>query len=254
MRLTYNNISMSLEKLIQTRVPAEVAERVEQIAASEGLAVATWLRRLVNKEVNSMHIEAWIAEKSTPVNTNGPASYYLKRAKDISPAEIEFVLLHGPDPLHGHPGARVTPDYLTDMGWYKHVDSCDFVLAGSNKRWSVVRTVYDSASSEVLIVLSCQHFVQERTDESFLEQLSLAERFIKDIEEGNHNESPDSIEFTRQLYMRALATEAVNTITPLPNFNRFSQIITKLEELGSGQGPTAKEILDIEFSKKNRSS
>lgn len=250
MCFTYYRIPMPRDRLVQTRIPLATAEEVDRVAEREGMAVATWLRRLIMKEINSMYIEAWVSEKSRPANRNTHADYYLKRVKDISPTEIEFALLHGPAPYRAPAGAPVTPAFLEDVGWYQHIDDVDFVLKGSEKRWRVLRSFYDSNSRQMMIVLASKHFIRERTDHAFLEKLALAEKFIQDIERGDHRESDNTIEFSRQTIIRGLASEAAWTVTPLPNFGRFAKVISKLEELGHGAGPTAKEILDIEIGKK----
>src|SRR4051812_49297681 len=128
---------MALEHIIQTRIPIETAGQVEQIAAKEGLAVATWLRRLIIKEVNSMYIQAWVAQKGERPNVEAPCYYYLKRFKDFSAEEMEIVLLYGKG--NEKAGTPVTSGYLSTTGWYKDQDNYRFYLDDSPKPWSIVR-------------------------------------------------------------------------------------------------------------------
>jgi hypothetical protein len=141
---------MLTERLVQTRIPGEVAEQVDSLAAGEGLSVAAWLRRLILKEINSMYTEAWTAEKPVIASQDGPASYYLKRVKDLSATEVEFALIHGP--AHDRRG-NVTPGYLSDVNWYRNPDDYRFFLSGSPMPWSIVRLMHNTTAEEMLIVL-----------------------------------------------------------------------------------------------------
>jgi hypothetical protein len=142
---------MQLESLIQTRIPADAGQRVAAIAETEGLSVAAWLRRLVLKEVNKMHIETWVAEKSVTTPPTWKAEYYLERVHDISATEVEFKLRHGPG--SSSPGSSINPNGLRSIDWFKRPDEHHFFLHGSFKPWLLVRSFYDTTSDGLLIVL-----------------------------------------------------------------------------------------------------
>lgn len=147
------------EALIQTRIPMDIAERIAGLTNTEGLSVASWLRRLVMKEVNRMKSDAWFARKTEIPNTNGPARCYLERVHEFSPTEVEFGLLHGPS--HPFPGSPMSQEYLSDFAWYNQQDEHRFFLRGNPSPWSIARTVYDNTSGRMLIVLRIDKSSQE---------------------------------------------------------------------------------------------
>ena len=150
MRNTYFRI-MQLETLIQTRIPADAGQKVVAMATTEGLSIATWLRRLVLKEVNRMQIETWVDEKSVTTPPNRKAEYLLERVQDISATEVEFKLRLGPG--SSSPGSSIDPNGLRTTEWCKKPNGYHFFLRGSLKPWSFVRSFYDNTSAGLLVVL-----------------------------------------------------------------------------------------------------
>ena len=80
---------MALERIIQTRIPLSTANTVEELAAAEGLPVATWLRRLIVKEIGSMQTEAWVVENSSDVNYELVPNYLLRRLPGCSAGALQ---------------------------------------------------------------------------------------------------------------------------------------------------------------------
>lgn len=148
MRIAYDCI-MALEALVQSRVPHEVAGQVTALAASEGLSVAAWIRRLLIREVTRMRVLAWaVPGESTPFHpgTAPAATCVLERVGELSAVEVVFHVLDksgAPEPL----------DEVSRYGWFKEPEKYRFHLDGSPKPWIVVRTLWDSRSGRAELVL-----------------------------------------------------------------------------------------------------
>jgi hypothetical protein len=92
--------TMALETIIQTRIPADVAEGISAWAAAEGLTISAWLRRFVFREVTRMRVKARFLRLRRPHVPNemgqAPYPYILERASNMPANQMEFRLLYGP--------------------------------------------------------------------------------------------------------------------------------------------------------------
>jgi hypothetical protein len=143
---------MTLEALVQTRIPAQAGQRAASLARAEGLSVAAWLRRLILREVYPVYTEAWTGRRGHPVNQNGYAWYFLSRVQDLSETVAEFKIFLGPS----YDSDRWLP--MSALGaerqdWYQEPREHLFWLKGSKKPWSIKRTMEVSGQMCVILQL-----------------------------------------------------------------------------------------------------
>ncbi|MFZ4734651.1 MAG: hypothetical protein ACOYM9_01820 [Bradymonadia bacterium] len=138
---------MTLEALVQTRVPREVAESVAALAATEGLSVAAWLRRMLIKEATKMRIRAWVVQGAeTAVNREIAPSCLLEHVRDISATEAVVHVLN-------KSGVPETLSEVSRYGWIKEPEKFRFYLEGGPAPWTVVRAWWDSRAAREELVL-----------------------------------------------------------------------------------------------------
>jgi hypothetical protein len=115
------------ERLIQTRVPKDVAKKIEEAASRDGDTVAGWVRRLLFRQFGHVFVEAWTRSAGDVAPDDGVTSrtqpqFLLRPLRDISASDRVFG-------LHDHNGVPVAPSALTERA---------SSLAGSG-RWVMLR-------------------------------------------------------------------------------------------------------------------
>lgn len=125
MRKAYKRIVP--ERLLQTRVPTDLAKRIEAAAKQEGDTVAGWMRRLLFRQFGVVFVEAWTCKAGSVAPDDGVASraqpqFLLRPVRDISASDRVFA-------VHDHAGKPLALTSLTERG---------SPLAGAG-RWVILR-------------------------------------------------------------------------------------------------------------------
>jgi hypothetical protein len=141
-----------LETILQTRIPADMAQTVSTLANAEGLTVAAWLRRLIFKEVGRMRIEAWVYEQSERVNKSVRSHYILEPLSPPGSIILEGRLFHGRD-MAQFEGRAVTQADLEQKPWNRERDKHRFHLEGEPQPWKIRRTLFDRSTATAIISL-----------------------------------------------------------------------------------------------------
>lgn len=132
MRRAYKRIMP--ERLVQTRVPKDVAKKIEEAAKREGDTVAGWVRRLLFRQFGLAFVEAWTRRVGDVASDDGIRSrtqpqFLLRPLRDISASDRVFA-------LHDHNAVPIAPSAVSEragslgMGWV--------MLRGSPIPWEIV--------------------------------------------------------------------------------------------------------------------
>ena len=137
------------DRLVQTRIPDELVWRIQDLAAEEGESIASWLRRLVFRELRHDLIEAWLEPRSRARWADGlsdrrPADFQLRLLAALSASEREFV-------VHDSKGRPRTPTQLRDWPGLRRLADHLVVLRGSVTLWEPAAQL--SVGPEVRITL-----------------------------------------------------------------------------------------------------
>ncbi len=123
------------EKLVQTRVPKDIAKRIEEAAKRDGDTVAGWVRRLLFRQFGQVFVEAWTrpvgsASPDEGVTSRAQPQFLLRPLRDISASDRVFE-------LHDHTGTPIAPSALAERGSPLAGKGRWVMLRGSPIPWEV---------------------------------------------------------------------------------------------------------------------
>jgi proteasome lid subunit RPN8/RPN11 len=134
MRKAYKRIVP--ERLVQTRVPSDIARKIEAAAKQEGDTVAGWVRRVLFRQFGVVFVEAWTCKAGSVAPDDGVTSrcqpqFLLRPVRDISASDRVFA-------VHDHPGKPVPASSLADRGSTVAGSGRWIILRGSPIPWEAV--------------------------------------------------------------------------------------------------------------------
>lgn len=137
------------EKLIQTRVPQDIAKRIADAAKHEGDTVAGWMRRLLFRQFGVAFVEAWTRPASSVAPDDGVTArcqpqFLLRPVRDISASDRVFA-------LHDHAGAPMTADMLRARASSLPGSGRWIILRGSPLPWEVAAQYSLGVSTEIAL-------------------------------------------------------------------------------------------------------
>ena len=133
MRRAYKRIMP--EKLVQTRVPKDIARKIEEAARDNGDTVAGWVRRVLFRQFGVALVEAWTKPVgSAPddgVTSRCQPQFFLRPLRDISASDRVFA-------LHDHARLPMPASALSERGSPLSGKGRWVMLRGSPIPWEVV--------------------------------------------------------------------------------------------------------------------
>lgn len=136
------------ERLIQTRVPEELAKLIANAAKLEGDTTAGWVRRLLFRHFGAALVEAWTRPAGSVPPDDGvrercQPQFLLRPVRDISASDRVFA-------LHEHAGGQLTPAMLRDRPTLLAAGRW-IILRGSPVPWEVVTQYALGSTVEVTL-------------------------------------------------------------------------------------------------------
>jgi len=142
--------------LVQALLPAPIAKWVRRVAASEGLPVGTWVRRLILQKKQEMLVRAWGMKPE--VQEHRWAAYAWTKGVD-APLTLERVAVH-PDGTtefraldsRGKPMPAKALEENEHFELEQHLRGGWVLLENSNDPWVVARQMADANADGQLVL------------------------------------------------------------------------------------------------------
>jgi len=133
MRRAYKRIVP--ERLLQTRVPSDLAKKIEASAKQEGDTVAGWIRRLLFRQFGVVFVEAWTRPEGSAtddgITSRCQPQFYLRPLRDISASDRVFA-------VHDHARLPMPASVMSERGSSLAGKGRWIMLRASPIPWEVV--------------------------------------------------------------------------------------------------------------------
>ena len=139
----------SVDVLVQTRLPPELASWLEKEAATEGESHASWLRRLIFRTAGRSHVDAWLRPAGSSVGKvhEEPVTLDLETVERLSAVEIVFA-------AHHPGGAPVTEHWFRDSELFREPAETCLILRGHPRPCVLTASIWNATSRRLELTVS----------------------------------------------------------------------------------------------------